>query len=75
MFLTGVANPDSKIIGIIRTNAYTITCCMLLEIAEIDNPIPTQLTINIKTVIYSVNSDPLIGILNQNLQKNNIIVT
>ena len=39
MFLTGVANPDSKIIGIIRTNAYTITCCMLLEIAEIDNPI------------------------------------
>ena len=71
----GVASPDSKTIGIIRTKVYTITCCILFETAEIDNPIPMQLVINIKTVKYSVNSEPLIGILNQNIQMTMIKVT
>lgn len=40
MFSIGVANPDNKIEGIIKTNVPKTACCCVEEIEEINNPTP-----------------------------------
>ena len=41
MFSTGVAKPDIRINGTIKTKAPNIPCCCVEEIDDINNPIPT----------------------------------
>ena len=56
-----------------KRKQYTMTCCIFLDTAEIDKPMPTLLNRKIKTVSPSTGKEPTMGTLNQNTQMDNII--
>ena len=60
---TGVANPESKNDGSKTTNAPSIACCCVFEIAEIKSPTPDIENKKVTTLRYKSQIDPLSGTL------------
>ena len=60
--------------GIISTIKYTMTCCILSEMAEIISPTPIRLKIKSISARYKVTREPAKGIWNQNLAMQKRIV-
>ena len=42
MFSTGAVKPESRIAGIMKTNAPRKACCWVVQIEEINSPKPTS---------------------------------